>query len=206
MDNILTHSLSETEIKILDAAKKIFIEKGFDGASMQDIANEAGINKALLHYYFRKKEFLFQVIFKQALFDFIPNIMISMTSNEPFLVKLKVFIENYIEMLTKHPHIPIFILHELSRRPENLVSIIKSMGVNPQIILSIFEKEIKEAGGEYYPPEHLIINTLAMCIFPFAAKPIISSFIFNQNEEEFQKFISERKQLVYDFIIKALKL
>ncbi|HNV95329.1 MAG TPA: helix-turn-helix domain-containing protein [Bacteroidales bacterium] len=206
MDNILTHSLSETEIKILDAAKKIFIEKGFDGASMQDIANEAGINKALLHYYFRKKEFLFQAIFKQALFDFIPNIMISMTSNEPFLVKLKVFIENYIEMLTKHPHIPIFILHELSRRPENLVSIIKSMGVNPQIILSIFEKEIKEAGGEYYPPEHLIINTLAMCIFPFAAKPIISSFIFNQNEEEFQKFISERKQLVYDFIIKALKL
>ncbi|GAB4449819.1 MAG: TetR/AcrR family transcriptional regulator [Bacteroidales bacterium] len=206
MGNILTHSLSEAEIKILDAAKKIFIEKGFDGASMQDIATEAGINKALLHYYFRKKEYLFQAIFKQALSNFIPNVMQLMTSNEPFVIKLKLFLNNYIDLLTQHPHIPIFILHELSRRPENLVVLIKSMGLNPTILISIFEKEIKEAGGEYYPPIHLIINTIAMCIFPFAAKPIISSFIFNQNEEEYQKFISERKQLVYDFIIKALKL
>jgi len=206
MNNILTHSLSEMEIRILDAAKKVFIEKGFDGASMQDIANEAGINKALLHYYFRKKEFLFQAIFTQALKDFIPNIMQSMTSNEPFPIKLKLFIENYINMLTQHPHIPIFILHELSRRPENLVSIIKSLGINPKLLLSIFEKEIKEAGGEYYPAEHLIINTLAMCIFPIAAKPIICSLLFNQNEEEYQNFINERKTLVYEFIMKAIKL
>ncbi len=206
MVNILTHTLSETEIKILDAAKKIFIEKGFDGASMQDIANEAGINKALLHYYFRKKEFLFQAIFRQAFIEFIPNIMQTMASNMPFREKIKHLIDNYIEMLLKHPHIPIFILHELSLRPQNFVDIITSLGINPPLLLSIFENEIKESGGEYYPPKHLIINILSMCIFPVVAKPIITSLLFNQNEEQYKQFIIERKELVYEFIKKALKL
>ncbi len=80
------------------------------------------------------------------------------------------------------------------------------MGANPHLLLSVFEKEIKEAGGEYYPVQHFIINMLAMCIFPIVAKTIITSFLFNENEDEYNKFISERKQQVYEFIMKALKL
>lgn len=206
MDNNITITLSETELRILDAAKKVFVEKGFDGASMQDIANEAGINKALLHYYFRKKEFLFKAIFKQALHSFIPNLLQVIQSNEPVRVKLKLFVENYIDMLLLNPHIPVFILHELSRRPENLVSVIKEMGVNPSLILQNMEKGIAEAGGTSYPTKHLLVNMLAMCIFPIAAKPILTMMLFSGNDEEYQKFVSERKQLVYEFLLKALNL
>jgi len=206
MENNITITLSETELKILDAAKKVFVEKGFDGASMQDIANEAGINKALLYYYFRKKEFLFKAIFKQALHSFIPNLLQVIQSNETVRVKLKMFVDNYIDMLLLNPHLPVFILHELSRRPENLVSAIKELGVNPTLILQNMEKGVVEAGGTAYPAKHLLVNMLAMCIFPIAAKPILTMLLFSGNDEEYQEFVSERKQLVYEFLLKALNL
>lgn len=206
MEKHITITLSETEIKILEAAKKVFIEKGFDGASMQDIANEAGINKALLHYYFRKKEFLFKAIFKQALYSFIPNLLQVIQSNESIRVKLKMFVDNYTDMLLLNPHIPVFVLHEFSRRPEILVSAIKELGVNHAMILQNMEKGVVEAGGTAYPAKHLLVNMLAICIFPFAAKPILTMMLFSGNDEEYQKFASERKQLVYEFLLKALNL
>ncbi len=200
------NNLSEPENKILEAAKKVFIQKGFDGATMQEIADVAGINKALLHYYFRKKEILFKTIFQQAFSEFVPNIQEVISSDKPLRKKIKSFIEGYIDLLTKNPYLPIFILNELSQRPEKLITIIKSSGLNPSLIIKNFDKSLQEAGIKSYPIKHLLVNILSMCIFPVVAKPVISSFLFDGNDKSYQLFIQQRKKYIYDFIIKALKI
>ena len=95
-----------TEEKILNAAQRVFVEKGMDGARMQEIANEAGINKALLHYYFRTKQKLFEAIFKKVFKSILPNIMEMVHSDLPIEKKLEIFIEKYIELLLKNPFVP----------------------------------------------------------------------------------------------------
>ena len=89
---IETENISETEQKILDAAKQVFLVKGLAGARMQEIADEAGINKALLHYYFRSKEKLFEKILNEAFTNIIPNIITIFTSNLPFFEKIRLFL------------------------------------------------------------------------------------------------------------------
>src|SRR3954468_10948841 len=107
-----------TEEKILEAARKIFLAKGLDGARMQDIADEAGINKAMLHYYFRSKEKLFEKIFTEVAGHFLPRIATILASENSVLEKIDTFCAEYINQVMQTPYVPIFILNEINRQPE----------------------------------------------------------------------------------------
>lgn len=107
-----------TEEKILLAARKVFLNKGMDGARMQDIADEAGINKALLHYYFRSKDKLFEHIFLEVASSMLPRIFTIFQSDDPLFVKIEKFCETYISQEIKTPYVPIFILNEVNRQPQ----------------------------------------------------------------------------------------
>ena len=95
-----------TEQIILEAAKKVFVRKGMAGARMQDIADEAGINKALLHYYFRNKEKLFEMIFMEAAEKFFPRINAIFDSDQPLFEKIESFCEEYISVVMENPYLP----------------------------------------------------------------------------------------------------
>jgi len=197
---------SKTESIILNAAKKVFIRKGYDGSRMQEIADEAGINKALLHYYFRNKDTLFDAIFLEAFASFIPNIGITIMSNIPINEKLKTIIDTYIDMLTANPFLPPFILQEINRNPQRIVGELQGRGLNPELFKKVLYSEIGAKSGKSIKPEHLMINIVSMCIFPFAAKPILMGFVFNHDEEKFNNFINERKQVIYEVIVKSLEI
>ena len=113
-----------TEDKILEAAKNVFVAKGMEGARMQEIADEAGINKALLHYYFRSKEKLFEAIFSKIIQFAFPEITRIAQSNEPFISKIEQVVDAYIDLLIKHPFIPGFIMKELNRDPSGLFKLV----------------------------------------------------------------------------------
>jgi TetR/AcrR family transcriptional regulator len=194
-----------TELKILEAAKQEFIEKGFDGARMQKIAERAGINKALLHYYFRNKENLFKGIFSEAFKEFIPKIMATFQSNLPFEEKLRGAINSYIDLFIKNPHLPVFVINEMHRNPSLIPEIILAEGAKPEILLKTLSDELKKKNVTHITPVHLIVNILSMCIFPFAASPIITGVLFQNDKTAYQKFIQERKQVVFDFIMNSLK-
>lgn len=194
-----------TEFKILEAAKEEFILKGFDGARMQQIAERAGINKALLHYYFRSKENLFKAIFSNALGEFIPKIMMTFQSEISFLEKIRMFIEGYIDLFIKNPHLPVFIISEMHRNPQLLPEILIKQGAKPEIIFNAISKELENKNIKNISPIHLMVNVLSMCIFPFAAAPIIKGLLLNQSEEKFKIFIEERKKIVFEFVQNALK-
>lgn len=194
-----------TEQLILDAAKKVFMEKGFDGARMQQIADEAGINKALLHYYYRSKEKLFDAIFMEAFMQFLPRIGNVMMSDMPFFDKIREFVSHYITVLQANPHLPSFVLHELKRSPDKIVNILRQSGINPAQNEFFLKKEIEKGNIIDIALPHLIVNMIGMCLFPFIGRPIIEGFIFEGNSKAYERFLESRKTEVAEFIINSIR-
>ena len=200
----MTEKEKSTEEHILDAAKKVFLQKGFDGARMQEIADEAGINKALLHYYFRSKEKMFQSVFTEAFQDFLPRVGEAIESDMPLFEKIRIFVDSYITMLSNNPHLPIFILAEINRNPEVILGSFREAGVRPESIVKSIIEEINLGRVRPVNPKHLIVNMIGLCIFPFIGKPILMNILFDNDPEKYKGFLEERKNEVTTFIIKSI--
>ena len=195
-----------TEEKILEAAKTVFVSKGMAGARMQDIADEAGINKALLHYYFRSKEKLFEVIFMEAAQKFFPKINSIFESDMPLFEKIELISEEYITVMSENPYLPMFVLNEINQDPENfLTKTWKQQGFpGPQKFIVQIEKEIKKGTIKKLNPLHLLINLISLCIFPFVGKTMIQS-INGLDEPQFRDLMIQRKKEIPKFIIDSIK-
>ncbi len=193
-----------TEALILEAARKVFIEKGLEGARMQEIADEAGINKSLLHYYFRSKDKLFHAVFIEAFQKFLPQIDSLILTQAPVAVKLEAFITNYINTIIQNPFIPGFVLHELSRDPQSLAELLKSRASMVPQFLQQIQDEIDAGRIKPFDPRQIIINTLGLCIFPFVARPIAQTIFFENNTEAYNQFLEDRKTEVFKFIKSAI--
>jgi AcrR family transcriptional regulator len=195
---------SNTENGILKAARIVFTNKGFDGARMQEIADEAGINKALLHYYFRSKDKLFEAIFKDVLNTMFTKVISVLMAEMPLFEKIEKISSNYIDILTQNPDIAGFVFHEISRNPERLVGNMKSVGANFEIIKNQIGEEVKAGIIIPIKAEQLIANLMSLCVFPFIAKPVFMG-ITGMNQDDFLQFIEERRQIIPYTIITAIK-
>ncbi|KJF45066.1 MULTISPECIES: TetR/AcrR family transcriptional regulator [Draconibacterium] len=193
-----------TEEKILSAAQTVFIRKGMDGARMQEIADEAGINKALLHYYFRSKQQLFNATFESLFSKIIPNVMRMVQSDQPIEVKLEFFIENYIDVLMKNPFLPTFILKEIHQDPEFLEGLIRSSGLEPKKVVEMFKNEIEKGTIRTMDPRDLLISILSLIIFPIASKPLLSLLFFDDDPKSYNEFIEKRKVTVKEFVLHSI--
>lgn len=193
-----------TEDKILEAAKNVFVAKGMEGARMQEIADEAGINKALLHYYFRSKEKLFEAIFSKIIQFAFPEITRIAQSNEPFISKIEQVVDAYIDLLIKHPFIPGFIMKELNRDPSGLFKLVVKFGLNPQVIFDQIQLAMDRDEIIQMQPRHLAANIISMCIFPFAARPLVSFVLFKDDQVALDAFYAERAEVIKKFVIAAI--
>lgn len=193
-----------TEEKIIKAAEVVFIRKGMDGARMQEIADEAGINKALLHYYFRSKQKLFEAIFTNLFKQIFPSVINLLTSDQSIENKLQTFIENYIEVLSKNPRLPAFVIQEINRDANFFANIFKSLGLNPQLLLAMLEKEMDKGNIVRMNPGDIVLNILSMCLFPFAAKPLMQLLICDNDSEEYMKHMQARKTTVTQFVLNSI--
>jgi TetR/AcrR family transcriptional regulator len=193
-----------TEDKILEAAKNVFVAKGMEGARMQEIADEAGINKALLHYYFRSKERLFEAIFSEIIKFAFPKITRIAQSDEPFVTKLEQVVDAYIDLLIKHPFIPGFVMKELNRDPSGLFKMIVKFGLNPQFFFDQIQLAMDRGEIIQMPPRHLAANIISMCIFPFAARPLVSFVLFKDDQVALEAFYAERAEVIKKFVIDAI--
>lgn len=194
-----------TEQKILEAAKKVFIHNGMDGTTMQQIADEAGINKSLLHYYFRSKDKLFDAVFGYAIQHVFPKLEGIMNSDDHIFVKIERLVGEYMTMLMDNKFIPAFVLHELNRNPDRIFQTFKNSGIKPEVFINQFTSEIKKGSIRWTDPRQLIINVLSLCIFPIAARPLMQRVFFANNDKAYEQFLEERKKAVADFIIQSIK-
>lgn len=207
MDNSNTPEKTpdSTEQRIFDAAHELFVLKGMDGAKMQEIADRAGINKALLHYYYRSKEKLYEMVAKVVISRAIPIIRNLLESEEPLEEKISRFIDFYIDLVSRNPFIPLFVINELNKHPERFYeNILPKELPRPETFFRQVEEAV--AKGELKPvkPQHLIVNIVAMCIFPFVAKPMIR-IVLGMNPDEINAFLAERKETVKSFVFQAIK-
>ncbi|HAQ17987.1 MAG TPA: TetR/AcrR family transcriptional regulator [Prolixibacteraceae bacterium] len=193
-----------TEDKILEAAKNVFVTKGMEGARMQEIADEAGINKALLHYYFRSKERLFEAIFTGIINMAFPKIMDILRSDAGIVTKIELVIDAYIDLLLKHPFIPGFVMKELNRDPSGLFKLVVKFGLNPRVVFDQLQEAMERGEIIRMKPQHLAANIISMCVFPFAARPILSFVMFRDDPVALEAFYSERATVIKQFVINAI--
>lgn len=198
-------SSSSTEDKILEAAKKVFVKHGLEGTTMQKIADEAGINKSLLHYYYRSKDKLFATVLKYAFRFIIPQVKDILYSDDDIFVKIEKLVSEYIDMLRKNSLIPVFIIHEINRNPDSIVQIMKEAGFNPNILLKSIEEEIRKGNIRPVEPRHLVINIISLCIFPIIARPLAQRIFFENKPIAYDQFLNERKKVVAELIIESIK-
>ena len=194
-----TKKTSNTEYLILEAAKTIFTKKGLEGARMQEIADEAGINKALLHYYFRSKEKLFEQIFEKALRGIFDTINASIHQEQDIYAFIAIFTKKYMHIIRENTFIPNFILNEINRNPERIHNLVRFIQLDKPAFMQMVEKNIQEGKMTRVAPEHLLIDLLGMSIFPIVARPLVHSYLFNEDEASYQRFLDERAAHIVSF-------
>jgi AcrR family transcriptional regulator len=190
----------DTERKILEAAAKVFMMKGKLGSSMQDIADEAGINRTLLHYYFRSKDKLFDTVFEKIFTSAFPAMVGIMLSDSPLLERLGKFVETYADLLEENPYLPVFIIQEIALNPARLTDKFTGTGFNPMSVLKGLQAEFEEVGLGDMDPRHLFANFLGMVLFPYIGRPIFQTLAFGGDEAAYQRFLAERKEQIPYFI------
>ena len=195
----------DTEQLILEAARTVFIRKGLDGARMQEIANEAGINKALLHYYFRSKEKLFNQIFENALEVIFTVINESIHEEGDIFAFIETFVDHYLTILKKNPFIPNFIFNEITSHPERIGQLSHRMKLNILGFVNMVEKNIARQKIAAVAPHHLLIDLLGMCVFPYVARPLLEEVFFSEHPAGAENFLYERKQHIISFMKMALR-
>lgn len=197
---------SGTEAKILEAAKKVFVRDGMTGARMQDIADEAGINKALLHYYFRNKELLFEKIFIEAAHQIFPRVNAIFHADQPLFEKIENFVDTYITIVMDNPYLPLFVLTEINRDPVRFLEKIWPNNSKPNPLPLIRQIETEVAAGKIRPidPANLVVNMMSLVVFPFVGRPMIQHIVGIDNNK-FNAFMEQRKKEVTKFIIDSIR-
>jgi AcrR family transcriptional regulator len=194
-----------TEEKIVEAAKTVFSQKGLNGARMQEIADEAGINKALLHYYFRSKDKLFETIMGHVASKFFPEIISQMKVDIPLESKIKSFSEGYITFIQNNSYLPNFVINLLNQNPEKLVELARLDVLVAKLELQKQIDSEADAGLiKRVDAKHLLLSILSLCVFPFIGKPLVKS-VFKMDEKKFTEMMDERKAIVPEIIIAWLK-
>lgn len=196
----IEHADLSTEEKIKSAAQLVFMKKGYAATRTRDIAEEAGINLALLNYYFRSKEKLFELIMLEKLSKFFGAIApILNDTNASLDQKIVSFSNNYIDLLTANPELPLFILSEVRTNPERFVNKLPVAKVAD----SHFIQQLQERRPDVHPL-HFLMNVLGLSVFPFVMKPVFqASGILN--ERAFAARMEERKALIPRWIMGMLK-
>jgi AcrR family transcriptional regulator len=198
----------ETEIKIKKAAKEIFLQYGKDGARMQMIAQRAGVNKALLHYYFRSKERLFYEILKDSILDlfvFLDNIPPEVS----FKNFLWSFIDAHIDFVRKHHQLVMFLLWEFRKNKKHIKELISEMQstfpIHPRELLwNRIQQAVRQGEIQPVDPNHLIFNLLGLDILPFVVQPIFQ-MVFELQDEQYEELLNQRKEQVFSFVWNAIK-
>lgn len=192
---------TSTEEKIKEAARKVFLQKGYSATRTRDIAEEAGINLALLNYYFRSKEKLFHQVMQEKVQQFFGVLLkIINDSSTKLETKIELIVSNYIDVLTENPELPLFVLSEMKGRADAIKKILPLQKINNRIS---FIQQLKGKRPDLNPI-HFLMNILGMTIFPFVAKPAFS-LIAATTKSELDAVLKERKKLIPVWVKAMLK-
>ena len=192
---------TSTEDRIKAAARKVFHQKGYAGTRTRDIAEEAGINHAMLNYYFRSKEKLFEIVMMETMGQFFKGVGVILNDENTSLEeKIERVVANYIDLLLEEPDLPTFILNEVRTNPEPFVA---NTPILQALEHSVLARQYAEAVAQRRTTEpnlmHSVLNVISLVIFPFIAKPIFTALSRTDNEA-YKALMLQRKTLIPQWI------
>ena len=197
------YSHLSTEEKIIAAAKQVFVRKGYSGTKTRDIAEEAGINIASLHYYYRSKDKLFEIVIGNALDRFSMGMDKILGGDMPLDEKVRAFVENYITFFKENPYVPMFIMSEALTNPDKMSEMLDRQKVLEKLA-DQFSKLTEDGSIRKMHHGHFMMNLVGLTAFPFVARPIIMKKV-GLNDKEFDDLLEERKKLIPEMILGHLK-
>lgn len=190
-----TTEYNDLERQIIETAQQLFIEKGFAGTSMSDIAATVGINRPTLHYYFRTKDKMFKAVFGSIVISLMPKIHDIIKLDIPFVDRMGMVLDEYIELFTKEPYLPKFICGEIQRDVNHLLEVAKELQF--EATLSLVKDTLlaeMEAGKIKKVPLPMVFLTFySLLTYLFLVRNLITT-LFLDNEEDFTSFLQEWKQ------------
>jgi AcrR family transcriptional regulator len=204
---------ADTETRILDAAHAVFMRRGTAGARMTEIARDAGVNHALVHYYFRSKQRLAEAVFRRAIGQFFPVMLGTLTSDATLEEKVRLVAAAQIDMLLRNRYLPGYLLAELTHYPERAEQLLSSMsGTTPANLrtrlFGTLGRQLDEAArtGALRPmaPQEFVLNLVSMVVYPFAARPLVMA-IMGLDDDAFDAMMERRKAELPAFFLAALR-
>ena len=202
-----------TELRILEAARAVFLRRGTAGARMQEIAREAGVNQALLHYYFRSKERLSAAVLQQAASRIFPALVQTLTADATLDEKIERLTTIYLDTLSQNLFVPGYLISELHHDADRVHRLLtNAIGTDPANVAPVLlktlelqiDQSVREGKMRAMTPQQFLINLISLCVFPFAARPMLS-IVFGMDDAGFHRFIQQRKKELPDFFRGAIR-
>ena len=190
-----------SEERIKAAARKVFHQKGYAGTRTRDIAEEAGINHAMVNYYFRSKEKLFGIVMLETMTFFFKGVSTILNNENTSLEeKIEQVVANYIDLLLEEPELPTFMFNEVRTNPEPFVANTPILQALEHSVLALQYAEAV-AQGRITEPNliHTVLNVISLVIFPFIAQPIFTA-LSRTDKEAYKTLMFERKKLIPQWI------
>lgn len=194
---------NKLEEKIISVAREVFVEKGFDGTSMSDIAARVGINRPTLHYYYRTKDKMFQAVFISIIQSFIPKVQDVLVNDDvPFSKKIAILVDTYLEVAKNNPYIPMFVLREINRNAKDFVEAVKPIYIDQFLNqVATYLLEAMERGEIKRVPLRIVFNTFyGLMSFPFLSKDLG----FMESDKSLNDLIDEWKPYMIDQMMHLL--
>lgn len=191
---------SNTEQQILDVAQELFLDKGFALTTTTEIARRVGCNQALVHYYFRTKEHLFEKIFEKKFILFTSAISLTELKRHELKDVVEIIITKHLEMICDNPKLPFLVVNEITTKPEKFQRVISMLRYGASRILNDLEEvlapEIEKGNIRNISAFDLIVNILSLNIFMFLAKPLLMG-VKDMSPEQFSEFVTNRKDEIF---------
>lgn len=197
--------MSEQRDIILSAALHEFAGSGLAGARLQNIADEVGVTKAMIHYYFGSKDKLFREVFTEAYRTLMGDLMKILDNDEPVFKKIEAFIQQAVDQFHAHPELVDFVANAMNKYPESTVPLMRDL---LEYDKSVFEEQLQEAASRYeiaaVDSEQVVLNMLSLCMFPYGARVFMSELLHKESEQAYRELLEQRKGIITDTIINWL--
>lgn len=213
MDKLTDQNIDRaTEARILDAAHTVFTKRGTAGARMQEIATEAAVNKALLHYYFRSKEKLAEAVFRRVALQLMPPLIAILSSDLELEEKVERVVHHELDQLSRSPFLPAYLISETSHQPERARHLLSAVMGDPdairprvlEVLLRQISARVEQGRMRPITPDQFFVNLIALCVFPFAARPMLMTLI-GTDDAGFAQFIAQRRRDLPQFFLAGLR-
>jgi TetR/AcrR family transcriptional regulator len=192
--------LLQTEKLIKEKAKKLFFQKGFLDATTQEIADEAGVNRALIHYYFKSRELMLDILLEETILEKKERFTRILSSDLPFKKKIATYINAVVDHGLEYPYLENFIISETARHPDKVKNLcVKYPTKSSDLIREQLEQEIKKKKLAPISPEQFMVNVIALCNYPLLSKAILRT-VHGMTDAAYRKFLTERKKVIFSTI------